>query len=347
MDEEKLITLLKQSRQFSSRIRECTSESAENFRVDSSSLIERFTALRAEAQSLEKNFSDNPEIVKFMQDFQSLEQYLSRNLMKSTSLASALAPLDKLDGNLKEALILCEPRVSTPPPKLQSPAPKSQGSRGGVSTMNIKCIAWGLGASNRPNKLTIEEFLKLPLLERIRILSNESCTFFDHDNLPLNTGLEVSRLCNLFPEMRTASHLSTNGSSGACLTVLLADDDSLTRMYLKTRIWNRFKGLNIIEATGGKECLDIVNGKHTEHVLTSPYIIFLDIHMPDLGGVEVLQEIKASPTHKDAVVFILTASQDQAIIKSVEGLGCAGILLKQQLDQGLSAVMKLIQLHGE
>lgn len=346
MDEETLITLLSQSIEFSSRIRECTSESAETLRVDSTSLIERFTALRSQAHLLEKNFSHDPEIVKFLQDFQSLEQYLSHILMKSTSLASAMTPLDKLDANLKAALAHCQPKNTAPAAKPAPPGVKSQGPQA-ISDTSIRAVAWGLNAANRPNKLTIDEFLKLPLLERVRILSNESCTFFDRYNFPLDTGLEVSRVCNLFPEMSTANYLGSSGSQGARLTVLLTDDDSLTRMYLKTRIWNRFKGLNIIEASGGKECLDIVNGEHPEHKLTSPYIIFLDVFMPDLGGIEVLKQIKAHPLHKDAVVFILTATQDQATIKSIEGLGCAGILLKQQLDQGLSAVMKLIQLHGE
>ena len=79
--------------------------------------------------------------------------------------------------------------------------------------------------------------------------------------------------------------------------VLLIEDDPLVvRMYQKVL---SFEGFEIESAPNGKEGLE----KAKE---IKPDLIFLDIMMPKMNGIEVLERIKADPKIKDIPVIMLT-----------------------------------------
>ena len=85
------------------------------------------------------------------------------------------------------------------------------------------------------------------------------------------------------------------------LTVLIADDDSAMRLIIK-KIIDKFDGFQLIgEAEDGEATLKIVEDK-------SPDIIFLDVQMPKIDGVECAKKIvEINP--KSVIVFA-TAHQE-------------------------------------
>ena len=81
------------------------------------------------------------------------------------------------------------------------------------------------------------------------------------------------------------------------LKVLIADDSSLMRKLIIKQI-NIFNKVNIVgEAVNGIMALEMVK-------TFVPDLVFLDHHMPDMNGIEVLKEIKKSKTK--TIVCILT-----------------------------------------
>jgi len=94
------------------------------------------------------------------------------------------------------------------------------------------------------------------------------------------------------------------------ITAIIADDEELPRINLKTRLIEAWPGLIICgEAENGLEAIDLIETHH-------PDVAFLDIRMPGISGIEVAR--KFSPRCK--IVFItaydryaVTAFENEAV----------------------------------
>ncbi len=83
--------------------------------------------------------------------------------------------------------------------------------------------------------------------------------------------------------------------------ILVVDDEALARKLLKDFL--EVKGYDVITASGGKEALEKIKEK--------PDIVLLDIMMPDMHGLKVLDKIKE--TSPSTVVVMVTAFAENAI----------------------------------
>lgn len=98
--------------------------------------------------------------------------------------------------------------------------------------------------------------------------------------------------------------------------VLLVDDNEVSRYILREKLsaWD----FQIIEARGGREALTIIDRE-------SPDLIFLDVLMPDMGGLQVLQELQSIPHRRDIPVIIhsskaLDMKEEEAIRAQTVGI---------------------------
>jgi two-component system response regulator len=105
------------------------------------------------------------------------------------------------------------------------------------------------------------------------------------------------------------------------------DDAALTIRALKLR--NLFN--NLIHLKNGQEALDYFfqgaefNGKKfSEH----PKVILLDLKMPKVNGMEVLEKLKSNPKTKNIPVVILTSSAEDPDIKKCYDLGANSYMVK-------------------
>lgn len=79
--------------------------------------------------------------------------------------------------------------------------------------------------------------------------------------------------------------------------ILIVEDDPLmSRMYQKIF---KFEGFDVDFATNGEEGLEKVR-------LTKPTLVLLDIMMPKMNGLEVLDKLKLDPETKGIPVVMLT-----------------------------------------
>lgn len=93
------------------------------------------------------------------------------------------------------------------------------------------------------------------------------------------------------------------------VSVLLVDDDSIDRMAM-IRAFRTLKVANpVIEAHDGVEALSILRGIAGKPKLQPPFIIFLDLSMPRMDGLEFLAEIRSDPNLETSIVFVLTTSK--------------------------------------
>jgi CheY-like chemotaxis protein len=82
------------------------------------------------------------------------------------------------------------------------------------------------------------------------------------------------------------------------MRVLLTDDNATNRQVIK--LFLAPQGCDIVEATNGKEALDLL-AQHTFD------IVLLDVHMPVMDGKETIQRMRAEPRWSSLPVIALTA----------------------------------------
>jgi len=108
------------------------------------------------------------------------------------------------------------------------------------------------------------------------------------------------------------------------ILITLADDDEDDRLFF-IDAFEELKINTIVNTfNNGKELLNYLN--HSDTVL--PNIIFLDLNMPILNGIECLKEIKLNDKFKDIVIAIYSTSASDQDVEDTFVLG-ANIYIKK------------------
>lgn len=82
--------------------------------------------------------------------------------------------------------------------------------------------------------------------------------------------------------------------------VLIVDDDPMIRRLVATTLQD-VAGFELDEAADGEEALAVAERNR-------PAIVFLDIDMPRLNGIEACERLRALPATADATIVMLTAA---------------------------------------
>ena len=111
-------------------------------------------------------------------------------------------------------------------------------------------------------------------------------------------------------------------------TILVADDEKLLRELLDFRLSQR--GYEVVLAEDGREALARLDDD-------GPDAVVLDMMMPVHDGLDVLRRIRASDTHGETPVVMLTARRaEQDIVGALE-LGANDYLVKPFMPEELLA----------
>ena len=108
------------------------------------------------------------------------------------------------------------------------------------------------------------------------------------------------------------------------ITIYLADDDADDRLFF-TDAFDELKINTVVNTVkNGRELINFL--EHSETVL--PNIIFLDLNMPILNGIDCLKEIKQNDKYKDIAIAIYSTSSSEQDIENTFVLG-ANIYIKK------------------
>jgi|JI8StandDraft_1071087.scaffolds.fasta_scaffold30347_2 two-component system response regulator (stage 0 sporulation protein F) len=105
------------------------------------------------------------------------------------------------------------------------------------------------------------------------------------------------------------------------LKVLIVDDERVSRTVLSRFITKKFPFCSVIEAENGLDGLQLINKE-------SPDIVFLDLRMPIMNGVEMLEVMRKIPNRMMTPVAITSAVQEKSIVLRLNQLGVIEYLLK-------------------
>ena len=106
--------------------------------------------------------------------------------------------------------------------------------------------------------------------------------------------------------------------------ILLVEDDfghaNLIKVYLK----QLGIGNQIIHFNDGQEVLDFLfrNGSKPQRKNNTPYLLLLDLKLPVVSGIEVMESLKKDDEMRKIPVVIISTTDDKAEIEKCSNLEC-------------------------
>jgi len=131
------------------------------------------------------------------------------------------------------------------------------------------------------------------------------------------------------------------------LHILLVEDDEVeTEAMLRTFQRQKFS-YPLTIASNGLEALDLLRGEPDQAPLPQPYLILLDLDMPQMNGLEFLQVLRSDPCLKQSVVFILTTSDRDEDKRAAYNQQVAGYLLKSKVGTNFEPLIGLFNFYQQ
>lgn len=102
-------------------------------------------------------------------------------------------------------------------------------------------------------------------------------------------------------------------------TILIVEDESILRRLLVTTL--RGEGYTVFEAADGK-------AGHEQAIKRHPRLVLLDIIMPEMDGLAMLQKLREDEWGKTAKIVLLTNLDDIADLEKAKKYGVYDYLVK-------------------
>jgi CheY-like chemotaxis protein len=102
--------------------------------------------------------------------------------------------------------------------------------------------------------------------------------------------------------------------------VLIVDDDQFIRKLIATTLEN-VSQFELYEAGDGLEAVEVARREH-------PAIVFLDVDMPALDGIEACRRLRADQATSDTTIVMLTAAHGDTVESQAEEAGADLFLTK-------------------
>jgi DNA-binding NarL/FixJ family response regulator len=115
--------------------------------------------------------------------------------------------------------------------------------------------------------------------------------------------------------------------------VVLVDDHPLLRSGLRAALEQEGEFTVVGEACTGRQAV-------AEALALQPELVVMDLHLPDLNGIEATRQILAALPGVKVLVF--SGDSDRALVDSALQAGACGYLLKESLVAELLRAIKLV-----
>jgi two-component system chemotaxis response regulator CheY len=111
--------------------------------------------------------------------------------------------------------------------------------------------------------------------------------------------------------------------------LLIVDDSSSMRAVVKKIVGlTGLKTDQLLEANSGRKALDVLGNSWVD-------VVILDINMPEMNGLELLQRMSEDSFMKNIPVVMMTTEASEVHIKTAYDLGAKGFIRKPFLPEEL------------
>jgi CheY-like chemotaxis protein len=127
------------------------------------------------------------------------------------------------------------------------------------------------------------------------------------------------------------------------IVLVMVDDDEDDCLLVEAALYEALLKCDFHCVEDGMEMMDYLNnrGRFQEPGSSPrPDIILLDLNMPRMNGLSLLQELKTDPRFRAIPVIILTTSREEDDIVACYDLGANTYIAKQPSFEGLVSAIK-------
>jgi CheY-like chemotaxis protein len=122
-------------------------------------------------------------------------------------------------------------------------------------------------------------------------------------------------------------------AAGKEVTIVMVEDDEGHARLIEKNV--RRAGVNneIVPFANGNSALDFILGEDRSGAVSEGryLLILLDLNLPDMSGIDILEKVKANPHTKRLPVIILTTTDDEREIQRCYDLG-ANVYITKPVD---------------
>jgi CheY-like chemotaxis protein len=112
------------------------------------------------------------------------------------------------------------------------------------------------------------------------------------------------------------------------ITILLIDDDPDCRMLVKDAIADSKVRNTVFEVSNAEEGLQFLKREAQFSDAPRPGLIYLDIEMPGINGIELLKKIKEDPDLRHITVVMMTGVSDEEQLRKAAAAGANSYTIK-------------------
>jgi len=129
-------------------------------------------------------------------------------------------------------------------------------------------------------------------------------------------------------------------------TILLVEDEENDVVFMEMALEKAGLASALKVAEDGEEAIDYLSGKGEfadRARFPMPALVFLDLKLPRVMGMDVLKRIREQPELDTMVVIVLTSSQQRTDICRACSLGANSYLVKPSNPAGLELIVDLVK----
>ncbi|SOC43623.1 response regulator receiver domain-containing protein [Rhizobium subbaraonis] len=122
-------------------------------------------------------------------------------------------------------------------------------------------------------------------------------------------------------------------ATGQEVTIVMIEDDEGHARLIEKNVRRAGVHNEIVPFTLGSQALDFILGEKRDGVANKDryLLVLLDLNLPDMSGIDILQQIKSNEHSRRLPVVVLTTTDDEREIQKCYDLG-ANVYITKPVD---------------
>lgn len=128
-------------------------------------------------------------------------------------------------------------------------------------------------------------------------------------------------------------------------SILLVEDNEDDVFFFKAAAKKAGLSQAVISAANGRDAIDTLKRYASGDSSVRLSLVLLDLKMPFVSGLEVLEWAQGQPALRFLPIVVLTSSEQEADIEAAYRLGAASFLVKPSQPDGLGELVRAIDAY--
>jgi CheY-like chemotaxis protein len=131
------------------------------------------------------------------------------------------------------------------------------------------------------------------------------------------------------------------------MEILLVEDDEIDVLNVKRAFRKAGVPHPVSIASNGLEALGMLRGTRPDGSKFKPSFILLDLNMPQMGGIEFLEELRKDPELRGLQVFVLSTSNSPKDKKAAYEHNVSGYIVKPIAFENFVKIVEVLKKYWE